>query len=320
MPEPSRPEKGSKGMWPRKRARRTYPSLDSWIETDECKPLAFAGYKAGMTQVTMKDLRETSPTKNQIISVPVTVLDIPPLFVLGARSYERINDDLVVSEDIGAKEEDIPKGLRDRTHFADKNSFEEEGGEEVKLIACTQPQRSGLGKKEPEVFEVPLGGSVEEQKEYAEEKLGGEIKAEDTFEEGEFLDTVAVTKGKGYQGPVKRYGAKVDRSKDESPRRIGSMGARGQGRVLHTTPQPGQHGFHRRTDECKHFLGTFDPEEINPEDGFKNYGVIDENSMLVKGSVPGPKNRLIMLRKSLKKDGKLPVEIKDINTSSQQGV
>ncbi|MFP4116613.1 MAG: 50S ribosomal protein L3 [Candidatus Aenigmatarchaeota archaeon] len=319
MPEPSRPKKGSTGMWPRKRASRMYPSVNSCVDTDECKPLLFAGYKAGMTQVTMKDLRKTSPTKNQIISAPVTVLDIPPLLVIGARSYKDTVEGLTVVEDVGAEEEDIPKKVRERVHIPERDSFEKEG-DLIRFIVSMQPQRSGLGKKEPEVFEVPIGGSFEEQEEYAEEKLGEELKVEDVFEEGEFLDAIAITKGKGYEGPVTRHGAKIDRRKDEAPRRIGSMGARGQGRVLHTTPQPGQHGLHRRTDECKHFLGSFDPEEINPEDGFGNYGLVKENSLLIKGSVPGPKKRLVMLRKSIKDQSKLPVEIKDINTSSQQGV
>ncbi|MFP4115845.1 MAG: 50S ribosomal protein L3 [Candidatus Aenigmatarchaeota archaeon] len=318
MPEPSRPKKGSTGVWPRKRASRIYPSLHSWIQTDDCKPLAFAGYKAGMTQVIMKDLRKTSPTKNQLISVPVTVFDIPPLFLLGARSYKETNEGLEVLEDIGAEADEIPKDLRERIHFAEKSKLEKEG-DEIRLIVCTQPRRSGLGKKRPEVFEVPLGGNFKEQKEFVEENVGGEIEVEDVFEEGEFLDAVAITKGKGYEGPVKRYGAKIDRSKDEYPRRIGSMGARGQGRVLHTAPQPGQDGFHRRTDECKHFLGTFDAEEVNPEDGFKNYGIVRENSMLVKGSTPGPKKRLVLFRKSIKNRKKLPVEIKNIKKSSQQG-
>ncbi len=320
MPETRSPRKGSKGVWPRKRASRMYPSIDSWRETDECKPLAFAGYKAGMTQVTMKDLRKTSPTKNQIISVPVTVIDTPPLLVLGARSYKRTVDGLNVLEEIGASGEDIPKKLRDKVAFAEKDGFEEGDGEEVRLIVCTQPYRSGLGKKSPEVFEVPLGGSFEEQKEYAEEKIGEELEVEDLFEEGEFIDAISVTKGKGYEGPVKRYGATVDRRKDENPRHVGSMGSRGQGRVLHTAPQPGQHGFHRRTDECKHLLGTFDAEDVNPEDGFNNYGLVKESSVLVKGSVPGPEKRLVIFRNSIKKGSKLPVEIKDINTSSKQGV
>ncbi len=319
MPEPNSPKKGSRGTWPRKRARRIYPSIKSWKDSDECMPLAFAGYKAGMTQVTMKDLRKTSPTKNQIISVPVTVLDIPPLLVIGARSYRKTPDGKEVCEDIGVDSEKVPKKLRKNIHIPSKDSFEKDA-ETIKLLVCTQPQRSGLGKKKPETFEVPLGGDFEEQKEYVQENMGKEIKAEDVFEEGDFIDTLAVTKGKGFQGPVKRYGVKVDRRKDENPRHIGSMGSRGQGRVLHTTPQPGQHGYHRRTDECKHLLKIGNGEEVNPEDGFNGYGLIKESSVLIKGSVPGPRNRLVMFRKSIKKDGNLPVEIKNINTSSQQGV
>jgi len=318
LPKTSVPKKGSRGTWPRKRARRIYPTIDSWVETKECKPLAFAGYNAGMSQVEMKDLRKTSPTKNQIISVPVTVLDIPPLFIIGARSYKSTVDGLKSLENVGAKKEDVPKSIRDRAQIPEKNKFEE-NGDEIRLLACTQPKRSGLGKKEVEMFEVPLGGGFEEQKDYAMENVGEELRVEDVFEEGDFLDVIGITKGKGYQGPVKRYGATIDRRKDENPRHIGSMGSRGQGRVLHTAPQPGQHGFHRRTDECKHFLGTFEAEEINPEDGFKNYGLVKENSALIRGSTPGPKKRLVMLRKSIKKNENLPVEIKNIKKKSQQG-
>lgn len=320
MPEVHKIKSGSLGVWPRKRASRPYPTLKSWVETDECRPLAFAGYKAGMTQITMKDLRKTSPTKNQSISVPVTVLDTPPLYVFGARSYKETRDGPETLEEIGAEEEKIPKSIRERIHFANKNKFEEEGAEEVKLLACTQPKRSGLGKKKPEVFEIPLGGSVEEQEEYAEDKIGEELRAEDVFEEGEFLDAVGITKGKGYQGPVKRYGVKIKNRKDENPRRIGSMGARGVGRVLFSTPQPGQMGYHRRTDEVKHLLKFGDGEEVNPQDGFKKYGLVKERYLMLKGSVPGPKKRLIMLRKSLEKQEKVPVEVKEIKTSSQQGV
>lgn len=318
MPEVRKPRHGSAGVWPRKRVSRPYPSLDSWLDTEKCKPLAFAGWKAGMTQVVLKDLRSTSPTKNQLLSVPVTVLDVPPLFVLGARSYKTTQEGLKSLEEIGAVEEKIPKNLRERVHFPGKDGFEKEG-DEIRLIVFTQPERSGLGKSTPEVFEVPLGGEPEEKEEHVKENLGEEIRAEDVFEEGEFLDAIAITKGKGYEGPVKRYGVKIDKRKDKAPRRIGSMGARGQGRVLYTTPQPGQRGYHRRTDECKHLLGFGDAEEVNPEDGFKNYGLVKENYMLLKGSVPGPKKRLVMLRKSLKKPEQMPVEIKEIKTEPQQG-
>ncbi len=319
MAKVRKPRKGSKGMWPRKRARRIYPSINSWVETDECKPLVFAGYKAGMTQVTMKDLRKTSPTKNQIISAPVTVFDIPPLFVIGARLYRNTDKGYEAVEDVGADEDDVPKDIRKHVHIPHSKDFDEEG-DMIRLVVCTQPRRSGLGKKKPEVFEVPLGGSFQEQKEFTEDRIGDEIKVGEVFEEGEFLDSVAITKGKGFQGTVKRYGTTIDRRKDEKRRHIGSMGARGQGRVLHTAPQPGQHGFHRRTDECKHFIGTFEKDEVNPVDGFNNYGLIKEDAMLLKGSTPGPKKRLVLFRKSLKNDGKLPVEIKKIKTSSQQGV
>lgn len=264
----------------------------------------------------MKDTRQNSPTKNQFISVPVTIIDTPPLFIIGARSYRKTEDGLELVEEVGAPEEKIPKDIREKVSFAGKDNLEEEA-DLVRLIVSTQPKRSGVGKKEPEVFELPLGGSFEEQKDYIEEKLGEDITVEDVFEEGEFSDAVAITKGKGYQGTTKRYGTKIKTRKDEERRHVGSLGARGDGRVRFSVPQPGQDGFHRRTDEKKRVLKFGEGEEVNPSGGFSNYGLVKENYLMVKGSVPGPKKRLVMVRKSVKDGKKIPIEIKEIKTSGQ---
>lgn len=320
MPRTRKPREGSLEVWPRNRASRIYSSPRSWPDIDEPKPLAFAGYKAGMTQVVIKDTRKDSPTQNQLVSVPVTVLDTPPLFVLGARSYVETPDGLKATAEMGARESDVPTDLRDRAHFSNNRDFQDEDVDEVRLVVCTQPTRTGLGKKEPETFEVALGGNVEEGTEYAVERVGEEIEVGDVFDEGEFADAIAVTKGKGYEGPVKRYGLKIKPRKAERPRHVGSIGARGQGRVLYTAPQPGQDGFHRRTDEGKWILKAGEADEVNPDGGFKNYGLIKENCLVVKGSVPGSTKRLVVLRRSIKRDGKVQTDVRDIKTGSQQGV
>lgn len=316
MPEFHKPRSGSLEVWPRKRVSRIYPSVTSYPDVQECKPLVFAGYKAGMTQIIMKDTRQNSPTKNQFISVPVTILDTPPLFIIGARSYTKDRGKMEVIEEIGAAEEKIPKNIRQRVSFAEKSNLEEEG-DEIRLIVSTQPQRSGLGKKEPEVFEMPLGGNFEEQREYIQENLGGEIKASDVFEKGELSDAIGVTKGKGYEGTTKRYGTKIKTRKDKERRHVGSLGTRGDGRVLFSVPQPGQDGFHQRTDEKKRILKFGEGDEVNPSGGFTNYGLVDEDYLMVKGSTPGPKKRLTMIRKSVKNGKKIPIEIKEIKTREE---
>ena len=78
---------------------------------------------------------------------------------------------------------------------------------EIRILLATQPKIARLGRKTPELLEVKLGGATpREQFEYARNQLGKEVKISDTFKEGDWLDVIGVTKGKGIQGPVKRFG------------------------------------------------------------------------------------------------------------------
>ncbi|HDI02678.1 MAG TPA: 50S ribosomal protein L3 [Candidatus Aenigmarchaeota archaeon] len=319
MPRTHKPRAGSLQFCPRKRAKRIYPNIRSYPKVDEVKPLAFAGYKAGMTRVFFVDNKKDSPTYGQTVSHAVTVLETTPLFVLGYRAYanKRALTE-VYAEEIP---KDIKKYLKAPKGVKKSKTKDVENFKEIRLIVCTQPRKSGLGKKTPEVFELPLGGKPEEQKKFAMEKLGKELKVEEVFKEGEFVDVIAVTKGKGYQGVVKRYGVKIRGRKDEQHhRQIGVIGTEGVAHVLYTIPQPGQHGFHRRTEFNKQIykIGT-NPEEVNPKGGFVNYGIVKTSYVLLKGSVPGPKKRLIFMRAPMRAHKKgYPVEIQKIDLESQQ--
>ena len=205
MPHKHKPRAGSLQYWPRKRTKRIYPNICSYPKVNEAKPLAFAGYKAGMTRIFFTDNKKGSPTQGQNVSHSVTVLETTPLFVLGLRAYSGT----VVTE-IYAKE--IPKELK--KGLKAPKDIKKSGGKikdfsEIKLIVCTQPKKTGFGKKTPEMFEIGIGGNPEEQKKLAMEKLGKEIKVEEVFKEGDFVDSISVTKGKGFQGVVKRYGVKL---------------------------------------------------------------------------------------------------------------
>lgn len=318
MPHTHKPRAGSLQYWPRKRTKRIYPNVCSYPKVKEAKPLAFAGYKAGMTRVFFTDNRKNSPTLGQTVSHAVTVLETTPLFVLGFRAYS----DGIASSEVYAKE--IPKDLKKyiKTPKGIKKSGKPVGNfSEIRLILCTQPRKTGLGKKTPEIFEAGMGGNPEEQKKIAEEKIGKELKIEEVFKEGDFVDSVSVTKGHGFQGVVKRYGVKLRGRKDEKHhRQIGNIGAEGVGRVIYSIPQPGQLGFHRRTEFNKQIykIGN-EPKDVNPDGGFLKYGLLKGDYTLIKGSVSGPKKRLILLRapvRSLRKG--YPVEIQRMDKSSQQ--
>src|SRR3990170_1522167 len=96
MPEVSSPRKGSLQYHPRVRAKRIYPAISAFPETEKPKTLLFAGYKVGMTHAMLLDNRKESPTFGQEISKPVTVLECPSLKVLGVRTYGKTTNGLKV--------------------------------------------------------------------------------------------------------------------------------------------------------------------------------------------------------------------------------
>jgi len=89
MPNIRHPRRGSLQYWPRKRAKRAYARVRTWKDLTGNKLLGFVGYKAGMTQALVRDNAPTSRVKNQSLSVPVTVIECPPLKPLSIRFYKK---------------------------------------------------------------------------------------------------------------------------------------------------------------------------------------------------------------------------------------
>jgi len=322
MPEVKKPREGSLAFYPRKRAARIYPNIDTYPSVDKTIPLAFAAYKVGMGHVIALDSRKNSPTYGMQISIPITILEVPPLKVIGVRFYQKTTKGLKVLTEIYSK--DLPKELERKVKI--KSNFSEQKIEEVKknaekisnvrLIITTEPKKTGLGKKKPEIFEIEVGGKNSKEKiEYAVSLLGKEFLPNEAFKEGEVVDVIAVTKGKGTQGPVKRFGIKIQgRKAKEKLRHVGSLGQERPGKVRWTVPMAGQMGFQTRTELNKRILKFGNGNEINPKSGFKRYGIIKSSFVIIEGSVPGSKKRLVMIRKAIrsKEAPILPYEIKKI--------
>ncbi len=307
MPEVKKPREGSKGYWPKKRTSRIYPTITTFPESDKPKVMGFAGYKSGMLHAIVFDNRKGSLTFGQEVSTPVTVMDCPPIKVIGVRAYVNSVDGLKASSEAMVK--DLPKDLSRKLKVGNFKTEEKLAEMEksadkiskVRLIVATQPRLSGVKKKTPEVFELEVGGKdSKENLDYAKTLLNKEITAKDFTREGELVDVVAVTKGKGTQGPVKRFGVKIQvRHAKKKLRHVGSLGQERPGKVRHTVPMAGQMGFWRRTDLNKRVLKIGDGD-ITPKNGFTRYGVVKNNYILLEGSVPGSKKRLVMLRPAIR--------------------
>ena len=72
---------------------------------------------------------------------------------------------------------------------------------------------------------------------------------------GEFVDISSVTKGKGWSGPIKRFGtARLFHKSTNKVRHVGTLGPFTPGKVLFTVPQAGQTGIQLRTERNKRVL------------------------------------------------------------------
>jgi len=318
MPKKKFPRKGALQFWPRKKAKSIIPRVRSYPELKDAKLNGFAGYKVGMIQASFTESRRNSPYKGQDIVMPVTIVECPPLRVYSIRLYSLNQDNnVVVSKEIVADNIDkivkktlpLPKVKKTKEQI---DSINIDDYTDIRLNVYTQPKLTTIGKKKPEVFELAIGGSKAEKWEYAKTIIGKEIPVSDIFNENELVDIHAVTTGKGFQGPVKRFGVAIRGRKSEKTKRgPGSLGSWDmRGKKTWTVAHAGQTGFHLRTDINKLILKVIkanEAKELNPKAGIERYGLIKNDIVLLKGSLPGPRKRLVKFFTARRPNNKLMI-------------
>ena len=307
------------------------PRLDSWPEISGAPKIqGFAGYKVGMTHAFVVDKRAKSTTSGMEVQTPVTVVEVPPMKIAAVRFYENSVVGLKTAGEVWAKDLDpllnkrlsVPKN-HDESSFARYDGLDIE---DVRVLAYTQPKMvSGVPKKTPELMELRVGGGpIDERVAYAKEILGTEVAFTDFSAEGTYVDVIAVTKGKGFQGVTKRWGTKLlSHRNSKHSRMIGNNGPKRPGYVRSTVPKAGQIGYHQRTEFNKQVIKVgAEGAEVTPKGGFLNYGEVRNTYVLVRGSVPGPTKRLIRFRDATRLPKKVdtdPVEVTYVSTESKQG-
>jgi large subunit ribosomal protein L3 len=316
MPKASNPHHGSLQFWPRKRARRVYARVRSKISSKEAKPLEFAGYKVGMTHIAVTDNRPKALTKGEEITYPVTIIECPPIKISSVKFYKNTIKGLKVVSEVFSDKLDKELEKKVRIKSVKKKVDDVKEFDDIKVTVYTNPKLTTIGKKKPEFFELTLGGSKEEKLKWAKENLGKDIMVSVVFQEGQQIDIHAVTKGKGFQGPVKRFGVGLKQHKTEKGvRGVGSLGGWiSQGHVMWRVAHAGQMGHHQRTEYNKWLLKIgANPEEMGTKNGFIRYGVIKNPYILVKGSIPGPSKRLIRFNHAIRSNKNVPKEVPSIN-------
>lgn len=307
---------------PRKRAKSIRPRVRAWGAVSGVKPLGFAGFKAGMTHAFVIDNRKTE-TKGMEIFEACTIIEAPPITCYGARAYKYTPYGLKVIAQANSDKQDknLSRLIKPQKNPSTPNFDAFKGADEIRLLVHTEPEKvPAIPTKKPRLFELPISGKAEEQLAYAIEHIGKEITPSEVFTPGQYVDIQAVTTGKGTQGPVKRFGVKIRKRKHRvaKGRHIGTLGDRGTG-TRWSVPQAGQMGFQQRCDQNKLIL-SISETPIKMEGGMPNYGEVKNQYILIKGSIPGPKRRIVSLRAALRKPQveKAP-EVTYLSTASKQG-
>lgn len=309
MPTKRSPRKGSLQYWPRKRAKRNRARVRSRVISKEKGLVGFGGYKVGMVHGMIIDNRPGSLTKGSVISMPITVIECPALRVYGVNFYKNavLSSTFVSVKNTKELSRLIPVPKKTKRKIED---FKAEDYDDIRLIVYSQPRMTGIGKKKPEMFELALGGNIEEKFAFAKESIGKDINLKDVMKEGQLVDVHCITKGKGFQGTVKRFGVSIKSHKSEKTKRgVGNLGAWTPKHTSWRVPQPGKMGCHQRTEYNKWVLKISDRfEEINPKGGFLNYGIVKNPYLLIKGSVAGSRKSFVILTKAIRPNKKIPKE------------
>jgi large subunit ribosomal protein L3e len=216
----------------------------------------------------------------------------------------------------------------------------------VRALAHTQISKVQLRQKKAHILEIQVnGGSVADKVAFIRDHFEKPVSIDTVFEENEMIDTAGITKGKGFEGVVTRWGVtRLPRKTHKGLRKVACIGAWHPARVSYSVPRAGQNGYHHRTEINKKVYRIakgvraadgqvtqnnasteFDltVKGITPVGGFPHYGEVNEDYIMLKGGVTGVKKRLVTLRKSLLVQTSRPalekISLKFIDTASKFG-
>lgn len=365
------PRHGSLGFLPRKRTKHHRGRIRSFPKDDASKKphlTAFAGYKAGMTHILREVNRPGSKLHKREAVEAVTIIECPPLVAVGLVGYVATPRGLRTLTSVWAEHlsESVKRRFYKNWYKSKKKAFDryaarladkdnkdqanelnriKKHASVVRLLAHTQIQLLKLRQKKAHLFEIQInGGSVADKVSFGHKLFEQKVPVDTVFTQNEMIDVLGVTKGKGFEGVIQRWGvARLPRKTHRGLRKVACVGAWHPARIRWTVPRHGQKGYFHRTEINKKVyrvgkaLRTEDGKinnngstvhdltvkTINPLGGFPHYGEVNEDFLMVKGCVVGPKKRVLLLRKSLlpqtKRVAHEEIDLKFIDTSSKFG-
>jgi large subunit ribosomal protein L3 len=297
MPKLSRPRYGSLQFYPRKRVKRAlprvnWPHLQSRNSQDGL--LGFIGYKVGMVSAMVKDDSEKSMTKGKRITLPATIVEVPNMKIFSVRFYKngKVMTEVVVSNDKELKRKvKVPKEV--------KKLDDVDGFDDVRVIVYSLVKQTGV-KKTPDMIELAI--NAPDKLVFVKDLIDKEIGLSDVLN-SELVDIRGITKGKGLQGPVRRFGISLKGHKSEKGvRRPGSIGPWHPAHVNFRVPMAGQLGTFSRIHYNFKVLdsGSIKDKDLNVKGGFSHYGVIKTNYVILAGSIQGPQKKQVLITPALR--------------------
>jgi len=263
-----------------------------------------------MTHLYQIEDRAKVPEFGQEVKVAATIIEAPPMLVCAIRSYRETYDGYKVITEAWMTEptKDLIRATKvkktsDTVKELEKLASTKDKAKEIRILVATQPKLASMAKNTPDLVEIKVGGgTIDQQIEFSKALLGKTVSASQVFKPGESVDLSGVTKGKGFQGPVKRFGVRIQQNKSRKSIRSVASIAPVAPRTIHPhVARAGQMGSHQRVDFNKRILllGS-DSNRVSPAGGFNRYGPIKSDYIAIKGSVQGAPKRLIRLRKAVR--------------------
>jgi len=265
------------GFYPKKRSKRYRPKVKAFPKDDSQKPVhltAFVGYKAGMTHIVRVADKPGSKINKKEVVEAVTILETPPLTVVGLVGYIDTPRGLRTFKTVWAEHlsEECKRRFYKNWHKSKKKAFtnsckkwqDEVGKKEIKkdldkikkyssvvrVIVHTQMRILGQRQKKAHIMEIQLnGGTIPDKVDWAVNNFEKPLTVPEVFSNDEMIDIIGVTKGKGVKGVTSRWHCKkLPRKTHKGLRKVACIGAWHPSRVQFTVARAGQKGYHHRTE------------------------------------------------------------------------
>jgi len=232
------------------------------------------GYKAGMTHILREVNKPGSKLHKRETVEAVTIIETPPMVVVGLVGYIQTPRGLRTLTTIWSKH--LEEGLKrrfyknwyrskrkafdrylakrkddkDDSHFNAERERIKKYCHVVRVLAHTQMQKVGLRQKKAHLMEIQVnGGDIAKKVDWGVELFERKVPVDTVFSQNDMIDTISVTHGKGVKGVINRFGTrKLQRKTHRGNRKIACIGAWHPARVPIHVARAGQRGYHHRTE------------------------------------------------------------------------